>query len=336
MLLFQSTISGKYKYASTCQFRYINRKDKQNYNVMLSLNRPTTIIKNGTSLQQPAMGSALPFEIHTIEWVMKNRWGQQASPRRHNYYKIIWVKQGGGTYLVDLDKHGISNNTVYCQAPGQIYLFNAGEHTTGYVVSFTAEFLGIHENNFEPLHDPGFLNACAHAPVIKVNDEMQREMEEIIEKMVKEYDNFFLLRSEILKGFLKIFLIYLTRQFERPAKYQHRTKNTALTDKFLALLEKNYTTCKMVSDYAEELFVSSNYLNEIVKKVSGFPASYHIRQRIVLEAKRQAIYVNASMKEIAYHLGFDDIAHFSKFFKNVSGMSFTEFKKEAMRRFSFQ
>lgn len=294
---------------------------------MLSLNRPTSIIKNGTSLQQPSPGNALPFEIHTIEWVMKNRWGQQATPRRHNYYKIIWIKQGEGTYLVDLDKHGIGNNTVYCQVPGQIYLFNAGEHTTGYVVSFTAEFLGLNE---------GFLSACAHTPVIKISGETQKEMEEIIEKMIREYDNFFLLRSEILKGFLKILLIYLTRQFEKPAKYHHRTKNTELTDKFLALLEKNYTTCKMVSDYAEELFVSSNYLNEIVKKVSGFPASYHIRQRIVLEAKRQAIYVNASMKEIAYHLGFDDIAHFSKFFKNVSGLSFTEFKKEAMRRFSFQ
>lgn len=303
---------------------------------MLSLNRPTSIIKNGTSMQQPTAGNALPFEIRTIEWTMKNRWCQQAVPQRHNYYKMIWVKQGNGTYQVDLDTHSIGNNTVYCLAPGQIYLFSANEHTSGYVVSFTAEFLGLNENNFEPLYDPGFLNGCMHTPVIKVGTDMQQEMEEIIEKMIREYDNFFLLRSEILKGFLKIFLIYLTRQFDKPAQYQNRTKNTELTNRFLALLEKNYTSCKMVSDYAEELFVTSNYLNEIVKKVSGFPASYHIRQRIVLEAKRQAIYANASMKEIAYHLGFDDIAHFSKFFKNVSGMSFTEFKKDATRRFSFQ
>lgn len=303
---------------------------------MLSLNRPTSIIKNGTSLQQPPVNQALPFEIHTVEWVIKNRWGQQPAPQRHNYYKLIWVMQGGGSYLVDLDKYGISNSTVYCLAPGQIYLFNASEHTTGYVVSFTADFLGLHESNFEMLYDHGFLDAYAPAPVIKVNELMQSEMQEIIEKMVREYDNFFLLRSEVLKGFLKIFLIYLTRQFEKPARYHNRNKNAELTSKFLALLEKNYTTCKMVSDYAEELFVTSNYLNEIVKKISGFPASYHIRQRIVLEAKRQAIYGNASMKEIAYHLGFDDIAHFSKFFKNVSGLSFTEFKKETMLQFTFQ
>ena len=48
----------------------------------------------------------------------------------------------------------------------------------------------------------------------------------------------------------------------------------------------------------------------------------------MLEAKRQAAYSSLTMKEIAYQLGFDDIAHFSKFFKNVSGSSFTDFKKK--------
>ncbi len=109
---------------------------------MLSPNRPTTIIKNGTSLQQPIMGNALPFEIHTIEWIMKNRWGHQATPRRHNYYKIIWVKQGEGSYLVDLDKHGISDITVYCQAPRtNIPVQRRGAYYRCHVVSFTAEFL---------------------------------------------------------------------------------------------------------------------------------------------------------------------------------------------------
>ena len=71
-----------------------------------------------------------------------------------------------------------------------------------------------------------------------------------------------------------------------------------------------------------------NYLNRTVKKMTGLTASYHIQQQIILEAKRQAIHSNVSMKEIAYFLGFDNLAHFSKFFKNNSGMSFSTFKKE--------
>ena len=67
---------------------------------------------------------------------------------------------------------------------------------------------------------------------------------------------------------------------------------------------------------------------------SGTPADVPAgRQRVVLEAKRQATYSGASMKEIAHQLGFDDIAHFSKFFKNFSGLSFSNYKKEVMQQF---
>jgi AraC-like DNA-binding protein len=98
-------------------------------------------------------------------------------------------------------------------------------------------------------------------------------------------------------------------------------------------VEQKFITHKKVTEYADHLAVTPNYLNEIVKRASGFPASHHIQQRIVLEAKRHATYSDSSMKEIAYHLGFDDIAHFSKFFKNVVGQSFTDFKKQSSCRF---
>ncbi len=78
------------------------------------------------------------------------------------------------------------------------------------------------------------------------------------------------------------------------------------------------------------LFVTPNYLNEIIKKITGYSAGYHIRQRITLEAKRMALYSDNSMKEIAYNLGFLDCAHFSKFFKTITGSNFTEFKKEKL------
>ena len=87
----------------------------------------------------------------------------------------------------------------------------------------------------------------------------------------------------------------------------------------------------MVADYACQLFITPNYLNEIVKKTTDYSAGYHIRQRIALEAKRQAMYSPLSIKEVAYYLGFTDTAHFSKFFKNTTGKNFSDFKKESKR-----
>ena len=84
----------------------------------------------------------------------------------------------------------------------------------------------------------------------------------------------------------------------------------------------------MVAEYADDLCVTRSYLNKVVKKVSGFTASQIIQQCIIHEAKKQAIKSGTSMKQIAYNLGFDDSAHFSKFFKSNSGMNFTNYKKE--------
>lgn len=285
------------------------------------MSSPTPILEIGKS------SPSIPFEIHTMEWIDQNRWQQNAVPHRHNYFVIIWVKKGAGVHLIDLEKFDLQNDTVYCITPGQVHLLKQNGPAEGYVLSFTADFMGTDESNFDLLFNTGLFNTFSHSPVIKVDAEVKDEMEDAVGRMLKEYANFFLLRSEILRGFLKIFLIYLTRQFEKANQQPAQSRNIELMRKFLSLLEKNYTQKRMVTDYADELVVTPNYLNEVVKKISGFPASHHIQQRIVLEAKRQAAYSNVTMKEIAYHLGFDDMAHFSKFFKNASGMSFTDFKK---------
>lgn len=165
------------------------------------------------------------------------------------------------------------------------------------------------------------------------NEETEQEMLDIATRLVKETDNYFLLRKEILNRYLNIFLIYLRRQFEAVQPEGVQETNNAVLKSFLLLLENNFKEKKAVADYARELFITPNHLNYIIKRTSGYPASYHIRQRIIREAKRQVQYTSASMKEIAYYLGFDNMAHFSKFFKSACGMNFTDFKRSASRNY---
>lgn len=285
-------------------------------------------------LQIAKANSDVPFEVHTMQWIAQNRWQQNAVPHRHNYFVIVWVRKGSGVHLVDLNKFDIADNTIYCITPGQIHLLKANEGTDGCVISFNADFLLLSDENYDLLYNSGLFYNYNGAATISVTYEMQEELEGLALKMQKEFQNYFLLRSEIIRGYLKIFLIYLTRQFERSQKDVHQSRNVELVKNFFQSLEKNFITKKMVADYAVELAVTPNYLNEVVKKVSGFPASEHIKQRVVLEAKRQAAYSEVSMKEIAYSLGFDDVAHFSKYFKNATGINFTDFKKNMQLQFS--
>ena len=290
--------------------------------------KPAARIKEHIPFQQ----NNLPFEIRTIDWMEKNR-QQNHLPHRHGYYEITWIVQGTGIYLVDLEKHAITSNMFCCASPGQVHQLKAIDRIKGYVISFNKDFLFMTRDQQAGLSGEQAASTFLRFTAMRVSEEITTEMDHLVQKMIREFDNFFLLRTEILMGFFKIFLIYLARQSDGAEQVVAQTRNADLVKKFFSTIEHKFITHKKVTEYAEYLSITPNYLNEIVKKASGFPASYHIQQRIVLEAKRHATYSNSSMKEIAYYLGFDDIAHFSKFFKNVSGQSFTDFKKQNAHQF---
>jgi len=93
-------------------------------------------------------------------------------------------------------------------------------------------------------------------------------------------------------------------------------------------LERDFVTVKRPTEYAQQLNISSPYLNECVKKTTGHSVSYHIQQRIILEARRLLYHSDLSVKEIATELGYDDYPYFSRLFSKVTGMTALGFRNK--------
>ena len=73
--------------------------------------------------------------------------------------------------------------------------------------------------------------------------------------------------------------------------------------------------------------ISEVYLNEAVKGTTGLSAGAYIRSIVIMQAKRQFAYTSLSAKEIAYSLGYEDYAYFSKLFTRCTGKSPSEYRK---------
>jgi len=82
----------------------------------------------------------------------------------------------------------------------------------------------------------------------------------------------------------------------------------------------------MVSEYADEMAVTSDYLNKTVKNLTGKSAKDHIQSKLITEAKRSLLFSNITNKELSYALGFDESAHFNNFFKKITGQTPSEFR----------
>jgi AraC-like DNA-binding protein len=136
-------------------------------------------------------------------------------------------------------------------------------------------------------------------------------------------------QSEMLRTLLVRLIIIITRLAK--TQYLGRTEIEAnkfdVVRQFNLMVENHYKTAHDVAFYADKL-------NKSPKTLSNYFALYGhktplqiIQERIILEAKRMFHYTDKTSKEIAYELGFEEPAHFSRFFKNQTNQSPSEFKK---------
>jgi AraC family transcriptional activator of pobA len=122
----------------------------------------------------------------------------------------------------------------------------------------------------------------------------------------------------------------LNHQAHSLAPARHASAAT-LVARFREAVEAGFLSDLDMGAYARRLGVSSTRLRRACRSVTGQPPIGLLRDRLILEAKRQLIYSNMTIAETAYYLGFDDPAYFSRVFKAREGCSPGAFRAGAGR-----
>jgi AraC family transcriptional activator of pobA len=214
---------------------------------------------------------------------------------------------------------------LYFSGPGQLALAAVPTEATGQVLRFSEEFVGLAGDEqevmlFNLFHQPDFCR-----PVV-ASAEQAPELAFLLASMQRQAAAEAPLAVALLRSYLKTLLIYcLHLSQQQPVLPQPATSSLFL--RFRRLLEQHYRVWKSVAEYAAHLRITANHLSTAIKKETGLPASTHIRRRIVLEAQRLVSVRDIPLKEVAYHLGFEDVSHFSKLFKRSTGVTFSSFKE---------
>ena len=96
---------------------------------------------------------------------------------------------------------------------------------------------------------------------------------------------------------------------------------------FMALVAAEFKQHRSVSYYADRLFISAKYLSLIIKEATGRTATEWIDSYVILEAKNLLRYSGRNIQQIAYDLNFHNQSAFGKYFKHITGMSPSDFRK---------
>ena len=167
-----------------------------------------------------------------------------------------------------------------------------------------------------------------------LSDKEEKIIVSILKNIEQEYqENIDKFSQELIIAQIERLLIYSERFYERQfltrKKSSHKIMDkieTILNDYFHSdiLIDSGLPTAHKI---AESINVSPNYLNSLLKSLTGQTTQQHLHHKLIEKAKERLSTTQLSVSQIAYELGFEHPQSFSKLFKSKTNFTPSEFRR---------
>jgi len=248
--------------------------------------------------------------------------------KQYNFKDIFSVKAIAlGTYNIDFESHSFDGNVIFFLSPGQVFTIASEQIKEAYQINFVKDFYCIQTHDKEVSCNGILFNNIYESPFVAPEEKDTKKLDFILEALIDEFENDETAQHDMLQAYLKQFIVHSVRikkEFNSP-KDEVETK---LFKDFSLLVDNHYKRLHSVTDYATKLGLSPKSLAKHFSRIGAQTPSDFIKNRILLEAKRKLLYTDESIKEIAYDLGFNDPAYFTRFFTKAENKSPKQFQKE--------
>lgn len=241
---------------------------------------------------------------------------------RLTYYDITLITEGEGSFIIDDYEYSVRPGNVIFSLPGQVRRWDKDHIINGLALIFEEEFLLSFFNDVSFIHNLAYFKLSQSARLLSLNENEFIRIDDLIKNIKQEIDSSDWEKDEhVLRALLYQTLTLLNRYFI----FQHQLASSPLSvgkyhmDKFTTLVETEFSNHHSIPFYADKLCITPNYLNEIVKSITGNTAKQIIQSRILLEAKKLLLYSSLSVSEIAIRLNYETTSYFIRFFRNQTG-----------------
>lgn len=164
-------------------------------------------------------------------------------------------------------------------------------------------------------------------PVMKLTQEEFNVIQDsmLIIRSRSEANNH-LFHKELLAALLKVHVLELLDIHARKYRLaQPDSRPAIIMSEYINLLEQSEYVChRSLKHYAGKLNITTHYLSDVSKMLSGQPATYWIEKFTLQEILRQMSVTGTTLSEIAYRLNFSSLSYLSRFIKKQTGKSPSE------------
>ncbi len=252
-------------------------------------------------------------------------------PVQLNLYSIVMKDGANCTSKYGWREYDFTRGSMNFFAPGQIHSWNEPKEQSGvwgWMLAFHPDFIRKYPLGARIGKLKFFSYETGEA--LHISDAERSLLEGMMQNIESEDKRSIDRHSQdIIVSQLDVLLNYAERFYTR----QFRTRNSVESDiltRFQFELHKhfedNIDSLITANDIASELAMSTHYLSDLLRNLTGLNTQQHIHAYLIERAKSLLLTTNLSVNEIAYSLGFEYPQYFSRLFKSKTGQTPVEFR----------
>lgn len=273
----------------------------------------------------------IPFKVYKLEGIIS-----PIKDHTHDYLQLWYVCKGAFI-------HSINNNKEYKMVKGDLFVIppfvvhrvkpEPGVETVIIGCEFLPQFIN---NKFENLSsskdffdfaylEPFLVSKDMVRPKLNITGSLQEQVEGILQEMLKEYHNEDKYYEILLKGDLLRLLALVVREYKKGYqnseakeifnRYREAIKNT------MRYIQEHFNEELHLDDVCQYSMMSKTYFCYIFKSITGKTFSEYLIDLRIKKSMKYLLDTDMPVTEICFKVGFNDVTHFCRTFKKITGIS---------------
>ncbi len=250
----------------------------------------------------------------------------------HDYYELYYLVSGERYYFVKDRTFYIKTGDLVLIPPHELHK-TTDTGVPGHervLLYFTEDYMMPAGNSLRDVLNALFVNGPS---VIPLTLPAQNQLEDLLQKMLTEVRERSVGFELALQGFLLQLLVNLTRyqqyhQNDLMDAFEHPSQIHQKISEIVQYINQNFYDTLTLSILSERFYISPYYLSRIFKETTGFTFVEYLSNVRIKEAQKLLRDSRWKVIQVAEKVGFGNIAHFGRVFKNITGKTPLQYRKQ--------
>ena len=248
----------------------------------------------------------------------------------------VWVKKGlKGRLPYGHQSYDFNEGVMGFQAPGQVFTIDASldiSELSGWMLVFHPDLLTKYPLG-KKMAGYGFFAYDVHE-ALHLSEREEQVLDTLLQSIRREYEHpIDAFSQDVIISQIEVLLTYANRFYHRQF-LTRRSPEHDLLNRFETLLIGYFAqdaeqSLPTVQYFADALNVSSAYLSDMLRTLTGQNTQQHIHHALIEKAKRLLLTTSLSINETAFQLGSEYPQYFTRLFKSKTGQTPVAFRLSA-------